>query len=124
MALYFHVGAKDTVAAAGHYMMEPTSLERFRRAVADDARGKELVRIEGRLAKKGFVASAYESYKRVPRGYEPDHPRADVLRRKGLIVRFPPLPGGLLAKPKLVRWLVDGCKATAPLVEWLLFATA
>lgn len=124
MALYFHVGAQETMAAAGHYMMAPTSLERFRRAVAEDARGKELARIVARLEKKGFVTGAAESLKRVPKGYDPGHPRAELLKRKGLIVTFPLLPKGLLATPKLTQWLADGSKTAAPLVEWLLFATA
>ena len=124
MALYFHVGADETLAAAGHYMMEPASLQRFREAVADDTRGRELARIVTRVEKKGFVPGAHESLKRVPKGYDPAHPRAEMLRRKGLIVRFPPPPPELLTSPRLTRWLVDHSKVAAPLVEWLLFATA
>jgi uncharacterized protein (DUF2461 family) len=59
-----------------------------------------------------------------PKGYDPDHPRAEMLKRKGLVVSFPAVPKGLLATPKLVKWLADGCKTAAPLVEWLVFATA
>src|SRR6202158_5222558 len=42
MALYFHVGATERFGAAGYYMMDPESLARFRGAVADETRGKEL----------------------------------------------------------------------------------
>jgi uncharacterized protein (TIGR02453 family) len=124
MALYFHVGATETFGAAGHYMMEPESLARFRAAIAHDKHGKELVRILASLAKKGFPADSHDRLKRVPKGYSPDHPRADLLKRKGLVVSFPKLPQGLLATPKLVKWLAQGCKTAAPLVEWLVFATA
>jgi uncharacterized protein (TIGR02453 family) len=124
MALYFHVGATETFGAAGHYMMEPESLARFRAAVANEKRGKELEKILTSLAKKGFVADSHESLKRVPKGYPPDHPRAEMLKRKGLTVGFPDVPKGMLATPKLSKWLADGCKTAAPLVEWLLFATA
>jgi uncharacterized protein (TIGR02453 family) len=124
MALYFHVGAKEKFGAAGHYIMEPDSLARFRGAVADDARGKELVKILSALAKKGFPADSHETFKRVPKGYDPEHPRADLLKRKGLIVEFPALPAGLLGSPKLVKWLAGACKTASPLVEWLVFATA
>jgi uncharacterized protein (TIGR02453 family) len=124
MALYFHVGAPTTFGAAGHYMMEPESLERFRAAVADDTRGKELDRILNHLAKKGFPPDSHETLKRVPKGFDPEHPRAEMLKRKGLVVGFPKVPKGLLATPKLVQWLTDKCKTAAPLVEWLVFATA
>ena len=124
MALYFHVGATETFGAAGHYMMEPESLERFRAAVADDKRGKELLKILSGLAKKGFPADSHDALKRVPKGYDPTHPRAELLKRKGLTVGFPKIPAGLIATPKLTKWLADGCKTAAPLVEWLVFATA
>jgi uncharacterized protein (TIGR02453 family) len=124
MALYFHVGATERFGAAGYYMMEPESLERFRGAVADDKRGNDLDKILGALDRKGFPAHAHERLKRVPKGYDPEHPRAEMLKSKGLVVRFPAVPAGLLATPKLVKWVADGCKAAAPLVEWLVFATA
>jgi uncharacterized protein (TIGR02453 family) len=124
MALYFHVGAKETFGAAGHYMMDPESLERFRAAIDDEKRGKDLLKVLASLAKKGFQEDSHARLKRVPKGYDPDHPRADLLKRKGLVVGFPTLPQGLLATPKLTKWLADGCKTAAPLVEWLVFATA
>lgn len=129
MALYFQVGAgskteRGTFAAAGHYMMEPESLARFRKAVADDARGKELMKIVASLAKKGFSIDSHDALKRVPKGFDPEHPRADYLKRKGLTVGFPALPAGILVDRKLVKWLAQACKTTAPLVEWLVYATA
>jgi uncharacterized protein (TIGR02453 family) len=124
MAVYFHVGAGETFAAAGHYMMEKESLQRFRAAIADDKRGKELSRILAALAKKGFVAEAHERSKKVPKGFPEDHPRAELLTYKGLTVSFPPVPKAMLTSPKLVKWLADGCKASAPLVDWLVLATA
>lgn len=124
MALYFHVGADEVFGAAGHYMMEPPSLARFRAAVANPKRGPELEAILKRLEKKRFEPTSHDATKRVPKGFDPDHPRAERLKCKGLTVTFPPVPRGLLASPKLVRWLADQCKTAAPLVEWLAFATA
>ncbi|MEO6600718.1 MAG: DUF2461 domain-containing protein [Polyangiaceae bacterium] len=123
MALYMHVGEPTSFAAAGHYMMDPRSLARYRAAVADDKRGKELVKLLAALAKKGFVLRSHDSYKRMPKGYDPDHPRAEHLLRKGLTVGFPDLPTGILTAPKLGAWLVTHAKLAAPLVEWLVFAT-
>ena len=124
MALYFHVGATEIIAAAGHYMMEPESVGRYRAAVADDARGKELTKLLAALARSGFRPGPHEAFKRVPKGYEPEHPRAELLKQKGLTVTFPEVPRALLTSKALVKWLADGCKKTAKLVEWLAFATA
>jgi uncharacterized protein (TIGR02453 family) len=123
-AVYFHVGHDQRFAAAGYYMMDAPALERFRAAVADDARGRELAKILTRLDKKGFAADAHDALKRVPKGFDPNHPRADMLKRKGLIVTFPSVPKNLLTSGKLALWLASNAKAAAPLVEWLVFATA
>jgi uncharacterized protein (TIGR02453 family) len=123
MALYVHVGQPKSFAAAGHYMMSSEQLLKYRKAVADDKRGRELVKLLAALEKKGFSIASYETYQRVPKGHDAEHPRAEHLKRKGLTVGFPPLPRGVLASKKLVPWLVGHAKATAPLVEWLVFAT-
>lgn len=123
MAIYVHVGEPQSFAAAGHYMMDPHMLQRFRAAVADDERGKELDKILASLTKKGFLLRSHDSYKKVPKGFDPEHPRAEHLMRKGLRVGFPELPKGILASAKFSSLLVSQAKLAAPLVEWLVFAT-
>ncbi len=124
IALYLHVGQPKSFAGAGFYMMDADALRGFRAAVADDARGKELDKILASLRKKGFELMSHDMYKRVPAGFDPDHPRAEHLRRKGLIAMFPEMPKGILASKKLVPWLCQHAKTAAPLVEWLVYATA
>jgi uncharacterized protein (TIGR02453 family) len=123
MALYFHVGEPRSFGAAGHYMMSPEQLTKFRAAVADDKRGRELDKLLAALVKKGFSLDSHDHYQRVPKGYDPEHPRAEHLKRKGLTVGFPALPRGILAQKKLVAWLAGNVKTAAPLVEWLVLAT-
>ena len=55
----------------------------------------------------------------MPKGFAPDHPRAELLKCKGLICSFPAIPRGLLCRRELSRWLLAHAKATAPLVLWL-----
>jgi uncharacterized protein (TIGR02453 family) len=125
VALYMHFGT-ETAVAAGLYMMEPASLAKYRTAVADDARGKELGKILAKLTKDGFSMDTMhdDHLKKVPKGFDPDHPRAELLKRKGLGVSFPALPKGILKSPELAKWLAKHSKMTVPLVEWLVFATA
>jgi len=124
MALYFHVGQPQSFGASGHYMMDPAALVKFRKAVADDQTGRELEKLLAALKKKGYSVDSHDTYKRVPQGFDADHPRAEHLKRKGLTVSFPQMPKGILASPKLLPWIVDQVKTAAPLVEWLVFATA
>jgi uncharacterized protein (TIGR02453 family) len=125
VALYMHFGT-ETAIAAGLYMMEPGSLARYRTSVADDARGKELGKVLAKLTKDGFSMDTMhdDHLKKVPKGFDPDHPRAELLKRKGLGVSFPALPKGMLTSPELAKWLAKHSKKTVPLVEWLVFATA
>jgi uncharacterized protein (TIGR02453 family) len=118
-ALYVHVGARELFVASGQYMMDPAQLARFREAVLDDGRGRALDAILAKLTRARFALGSHDLLQRVPRGLDPDHPRADLLKRKGLIVSFPGPPRDLLVKRTLVDWLVRHVKPVVPLVEWL-----
>jgi uncharacterized protein (TIGR02453 family) len=126
-ALYMHVGLEKGRAtcfgAAGIYGMVPEVLARYRTALLDGKRGGEIAGIVAKLEKKGFRVTAMETMKKVPRGVDPEHPRAELLKRKGLIVSFETPPSNI-AKRALLDWAVERARAAAPLVEWLTFATA
>jgi len=122
-ALYLHVGADELFVCAGQYMMDGEQLKRFRAAVADAKRGKDLTTLLRPLLRAGFTVDSHEQLQRVPRGFDPEHPQADLLRRKGLIVAFPPPERSLLTSRKLVDWLVTHSQRTVPLVEWLAAVT-
>jgi uncharacterized protein (TIGR02453 family) len=118
-ALYLHVAADELFVAAGQYMMDAPQLVRFRAAVVDPRRGGALAAILRPLTRAGFTVGSHDELQRVPRGFDPEHPRADLLRRKGLIVSFPQPARTLLVSRKLVDWLVTHTKRVVPLVEWL-----
>jgi len=116
--LYLQLGLDGEYAGVGCYQFDAARVARWRRAVIG-APGAALLRILAGLRRKRYQAGGYESYARVPKGFAPDHPRAELLKYKGLICRFPAIPAGLLHKPALARWLIGHARATAPLVIWL-----
>ncbi len=116
--LYLHVGLDEEFVGVGCYQFDATRTERWRRAVVGKP-GAALLRIMSSLRKKGYEPGPYETFARVPKGFASDHPRAELLKYKGLICRFPAMPAGLLHRPQLARWLLGHAKATAPLVVWL-----
>jgi uncharacterized protein (TIGR02453 family) len=119
-ALYFHVSHTELFAAAGLYGMDPGTLATHRKALLDARRGGELTRILAPLRRKGFSIEARETLKRPPPGVDPEHPRADLLRMKGLIAVSPELPRELLGSARLVDRLAAFATACAPLNRWLL----
>lgn len=82
---YFQISEAGLMVAYGYYMMARDQLRRFRVAVDDDARGSELANLIAALSGDVEVG-AVSSLKTAPRGYPRDHPRIDLLRRKGLMV--------------------------------------
>jgi uncharacterized protein (TIGR02453 family) len=118
-ALYLQIGPLERFTGSGCWMLEPEALQRFRAALLDPRRGAALARHLAALEAKGFSASSAERLVRVPAGVDPDHPRADLLRMKGLVVDPGQVPRRLLTRPELVDWLVERARAAAPVVSWL-----
>jgi uncharacterized protein (TIGR02453 family) len=117
-AMYCSFGTEE-YSGAGHYVFEPDQLARWRKLVAADKTGREIATLVAGATRRGMEISAHETLVRVPRPYDAEHPRAELLRRKGLIVGFPDIPRGLIHQPGLVKWLVGQAKAAAPIVTWL-----
>ena len=116
---YVQLSATGLFAAAGYYMMAADQLERYRAAVADDRAGAEVESVVTALEKGGYGVGAHETLKTAPRGYPKDHPRAPLLRRKGLIASRSFLPAKWLntkaARDRVVKVWTDA----APLCAWL-----
>lgn len=117
-AMYVHLGTDEEVIGAGTYMFDPARLATWRKQVAGKA-GEELAKLVAKLRKAGFQVGGHDDYKKVPRGFDPEHPRADLLKQKGLTAGPGPIPRGLLHEPGLAEWLVEQGVAMAPLVRWL-----
>jgi uncharacterized protein (TIGR02453 family) len=117
-ALYLHLGLED-YAGAGHWHLPPDKLARYRKLVADDKSGGELQKRVDALTKKGFKIESFEATKRVPPGFAPDHPRAELLKRKGLGISFPKIPTDVRFSPNLAPWLTARSAEVAALVTWV-----
>jgi uncharacterized protein (TIGR02453 family) len=115
--LYVELGLDGEYAGAGCYRFDGDKLARWRKAVAGKP-GEALATILARLRRAGYAVGG-DSYQRVPAGFARDHPRAELLKRRGLTCAFPVMPAGLLHQPAWVDWLVRHTRATAPLVIWL-----
>jgi uncharacterized protein (TIGR02453 family) len=81
---YVQVSAEGLMCGAGYYSMAKDQLARFREAVDTDATGAEINEITRGLARR-FSIGAIDELKTAPRGYPKDHPRIELLRRKGLM---------------------------------------
>jgi uncharacterized protein (TIGR02453 family) len=117
--IYIHIGTDEEWVGCGTYFFEDKPLLKWRKAVAADKTGKEIAGIVKKLRAAGYRVGGHEDYKRVPKPYAEDHPRAEFLKMRGLTAGFPEIPRGMLHQPKLVDWLAKHAKATAPMITWL-----
>jgi uncharacterized protein (TIGR02453 family) len=120
--LYVQLDAKDFYVWAGKHEMG-IALDDFRRAVADERRGGRLVAVVEGLERKGYKVEG-ESLKRVPQGFDSNHPRARFLRHKNIGISrgygLQPWLGTAEAKDRVLEVWRDA----APLVSWLREAVA
>jgi len=117
---YVHVDPKASFVAAGHYHFSKQFIEPYREAVSDARRGKELERILETIVKTKGLLIGGDHTKRVPRGFDADHPRAELLKLKGLYAYTETIPRKQLTTPKFVDLSLGWCKKMAPLQNWLV----
>jgi uncharacterized protein (TIGR02453 family) len=116
---YVELSANGLAAGCGYWHMAPDQLTRFREAVGDDRIGGGLADLLAGLRAKGIESIAHSELKTAPRGYPKDHPRIDLLRRKGLATwqRWPVAAwlGTAKAKDRIATFL----RESRPVHDWL-----
>ena len=118
-SVYIHFGLDDSLVGLGQWELDKETLQVFRQAIADERKGGELAKALDRMKGAGFALHSHEALKRVPPPFPQDHPRADLLKLKGLTVSLEDLPEELMPSPKLLDWLSDRLHQAAPVALWM-----
>ena len=116
---YVHFSGSGLGVGGGCHVMAPDQLARFRAAVDDDGTGDALVAAVTAVEAEGVGVSSNERLKRVPRGFDPEHSRAELLRGKDLTawIEWPIEPW--LHTPAAETRVVEALRAAKPLTDWL-----
>ena len=115
---YVELSLDGFLVAAGLHMPAPDQLDRLRRAIDDGRRAAALTRALARAGEAKLELNE-PALTRAPRGYAPDHPRLDLLRRRSLTVHRRHALGAWLHRPPAGRRIRGQLEAAAPLVHWL-----
>lgn len=113
------LSADGLYVGTGVYMPDPPTLRKLREAVDRDAPGKALATLVAALRNRGYTVTSHESLASAPRGFDPDHPRLELLRMKDI-------HAGRTLKPTELSTAATVAKVNrirddvAPLREWLL----
>jgi uncharacterized protein (TIGR02453 family) len=117
---YFHIAPKEVVVAMGLYMPGPEELFAVRSWLAENhtkfqAAVKKLSKVMGGL--QG------DSLTRSPKGFDPEHPAAGLIRKKAWFFDAD-LEPAIAESPQLLKEIVRRFRASAPVIEMLNSALA
>ena len=116
---YFHLSPEGTYMGGGMWHPEPARLAAFRNAVDQDtAATLKALNDPGFLARFDQISSDGESLKRVPTGYAPDHPQAELLKMKNITFGRSLSDKEALSKD-LPKILADDFAAGVPVMKFL-----
>ena len=119
---YFHMEPGGSFLAGGVYMPEPAMLQAIRQEIDynPEPLNKILKSVSFKKYFKGFDED--DKLKTMPKGFEKEHPQADLLKNKHFVVSHYFSDKDLLDK-KLVQETLAGFKAMLPLLLYLRAAT-
>ena len=117
--LYVHVDPTTVFLGAGMWRPPAPELRAIREAIDGDPNGWMRAR-EGKAFRKDWELAG-ESLSRAPRGYPPDHPRIDDLRRKDHIA-MSELTHADVTRPDLIPFVAGRFRTARPYMAWLAAA--
>jgi uncharacterized protein (TIGR02453 family) len=118
-AYYVQISAEGLYIGSGYYQLQPDQLERYRAAVADNRKGTQFATAVDEVRKLKYSVESRDALKRVPRGFDPDHPRADLLKRKGMHVGRTYGAPKWLHGPGALDRIVQAWRDAKPVNRWL-----
>lgn len=119
---YLRLTPETVAIGVGAYQFHPDRLARYRRAVTDPEAGADLQAALDDLRGAGFEIPQPD-LKRVPKGFDPDTPHADLLRHKRLFVAGESDHPGVLGSTRFVTWCARRWARQLPLHRWLVTHT-
>jgi uncharacterized protein (TIGR02453 family) len=115
---YVHLDQAGLMAATGFYGMATDQILRMRAAIHDETTGPALASIVSKLIKSGYTIGE-PALKRVPPGFDKEHPRGELLRFKSMVAYKNFGQPDWLATPRAADHIVKTWRAGAALNEWL-----
>ncbi len=116
---YFDISANGLMCGTGYYAMAKDQLQRFRDAVVADHTGAEIAEIVAGLERQRLTIGSVGELKTAPRGFDKQHSRIELIRRKGLMA------SKVLGSPKWLHTKQAAARirgvweSAAPMNAWL-----
>ena len=117
---YLHLEPGKLMLGTGIYCFQKQQLEKYRSFVVDKKHGPALVQAIEETTKSSSFSLGGSHYKRIPRGFDPEHANASLLLHNGLYVgEETPVPK-VLFTAELIDYCFERFNRMAPLHRWLV----
>jgi uncharacterized protein (TIGR02453 family) len=117
---YVHIEPEMLVVGAGLYLFPKPILDAYREAVIHPKHGAGLAKIVAAIEGKRGYAVYGKEYKKVPRGYDPKHPRAELLLYSGLAPYTEMVPPPVIHTAKLIDFCLERFRVMLPVHAWMV----
>jgi uncharacterized protein (TIGR02453 family) len=114
---YLSISPEEVAIGGGLYMAEPAALLAVRQHIAKNAQEFRST-FETKTVRRLMGELTGDKITRVPKGFPPDHPAADLLKHKNFVL-YNTLNTDIITTPKLFREIVSRMEAITPFVEFL-----
>ena len=116
---FFRMTADELILGAGMHMFGPDHLKTYRQALLNNQIGGTIGKAVTQLEKAGYEIGAAH-YKNVPRGFDADHPHANLLRHNALwTATTAAIPAAMFTQGAAAH-CVKQFAAMRPLHKWLV----
>ncbi len=117
---YFHIEPKNFFLGAGMYVFTKELLNKYREVVSDPSKGKELKLIIDLILKNKKYQLGGKTFKKVPRGFDPEYKYSDLLLHSGVYVYYESDDFKILTEKDPVDFAFKTFKDLYPLHKWLV----
>jgi uncharacterized protein (TIGR02453 family) len=117
--LYLHVSPGEVIFGGGIWMFEEARLDRYRKLLHGGASAERLDQAIVHARKGGLKVEVPEKLVRPPRGFDPEGPRAELSKYKGLTVVKHMKPAAWLHSKEALERSEAAARAYAPLHAWM-----
>ena len=114
---YFHLQPPNLMLGGGIHIFSRSLLEEYRLSVVHPKHGMKLASAVSKVSKSLEIGGRH--YKRIPRGYDPEHPFAQFLLFNGLTAWTETKIPKELYTPEIIDNCFDVFSKMVPMHEWL-----
>lgn len=116
---YLHVDPEESFVSCGHYMLEPAQLKKVRKGIYDDFEHFASLINEKQFKKEiGDLYKDDDMLKRVPNGFDKDHPAAEYMKLKHFYA-LKVIPEKKLTDKGLLDYIISSYELMQPLSRFL-----